>query len=31
MLFCDGDRLEIGHFSPDLGGALNLNSSPPDA
>ena len=30
MLFCDGDHLEIGHFSPDLTGALNLPpTSPP--
>jgi len=24
MLFCDGDQLEIGHFSPDIVGAFDL-------
>jgi DNA-binding NtrC family response regulator len=27
MLFCDGDTLEIGHFSPDLVGAFDIPSS----
>jgi len=29
MLFCDGAQLELGHFSSDLTGALNLPSAPP--
>jgi DNA-binding NtrC family response regulator len=28
MLFCDGDTLEVGHFSPDIIGGFNLPPRP---